>query len=239
MSEPSTGSIFGRGVRDALPFVIVVGPFAFLFGVVSAEAGLNLLEIFSFSFIVVAGASQLAALSVLQDHGTALIAIITGFAVNLRMAMYSASLTPWLGGLPPLKRMFAAYLMVDQTYALSMVRYEQNPGWSLGQRLGYYLGTASVIMPVWYVTTIIGALTGQNVPDSFALDFAMPIAFLSLIAPALRTPAHIAAAFVSIVFALLLAGLPSGFGLLISAVLAMMAGAQVELWMERRKGAAA
>ncbi|WP_373355467.1 AzlC family ABC transporter permease [Pseudoroseicyclus sp. CXY001] len=234
MSETTLRSTYLLGLRDALPFILVVAPFAFLFGVVSAEAGLNLVEIFSFSFIVVAGASQLSALSVLQDNGTALVAIITGLAVNLRMAMYSASLTPWLGALPLWQRGFASYLMVDQTYALSIFRYEESPGWTLGQRLRYYLGTATIIMPVWYVVTIVGALTGQNVPESFALDFAMPIAFLSLIAPALRTLAHVAAAFTSVVMALLLAGLPSGFGLLIAGVLAMMAGAQVEQWMERR-----
>ncbi|NDU99450.1 AzlC family ABC transporter permease [Pseudoroseicyclus tamaricis] len=239
MSGPSNRSVYGRGIRDALPFVLVVGPFAFLFAVVSAEAGLNLLEIFSFSFIVVAGASQLAALSVLQDNGTALLAIFAGLAVNMRMAMYSASLTPWLGSLPPLRRMFAAYLMIDQTYALSITRYEQSPEWSLRTRLAYYLGTATTIMPVWYVTTTVGAVTGQSVPESLALDFAMPIAFLALIGPALRTAAHAAAALVSVVASLLLAGLPSGSGLLIAALLAMMTGAQVERWMERRRGTAA
>lgn len=79
-----------------------------------------------------------------------------------------------------------------------------------------------------------GALIGKAIPDALALDFILPIAFLSLVAPMLRTLAHVAAALVSIVVSLLLIGLPSGSGLLIAAFCAMVAGVLVETWMERK-----
>ena len=44
MSSSTATSAFWRGARDALPFLLVVGPFALLFGVVATEAGFAVLE---------------------------------------------------------------------------------------------------------------------------------------------------------------------------------------------------
>jgi len=61
----------------------------------------------------------------------------------------------------------------------------------------------------------------------------LPIAFLSMVAPMIKTPAHIASAFVSIIIALALAELPAGSGLLIAAVCAMATGVIVETYLEQ------
>ncbi len=228
-------SAFLRGSRDALPFILVVGPFALLFGVVGAEAGLNLVEIMGFSVLVIAGASQFAALQVMSENAPVLIVIATALAVNLRMAMYSASLTPYLGKLPFWKRGVVAYFMVDQAYTLSQIRYELNPEESLAARFAYYVGTVAPIAPFWYVLTYVGAVAGTRIPPAFALDFALPITFIAMIAPALRTVAHIAAAITSIIVALLMAWMPYGTGLLVAAAAAMIVGAQVEQALARRR----
>ncbi len=91
-----------------------------------------------------------------------------------------------------------------------------------------------LIAPTWYIVTLIGALVGQSIPPEYALDFALPITFLALIAPALRTIAHVATALTSVSIALMLAFLPYNLGLLFAAILAMMVGAQVELWMQKK-----
>ena len=57
-----------------------------------------------------------------------------------------------------------------------------------------------------------------------------------MIGPMLRTPAHMAAALVSIVASLVFAFLPSGLGLFVAAPLAMLTGAWVETVTERRRG---
>ena len=84
-------------MRDGAPFILVIVPFSLLFGVVATEAGLNVLETMSFSVLVIAGAAQFTALQLLTDGAPTLIALVSALAVNLRMAMYSASLTPWIG----------------------------------------------------------------------------------------------------------------------------------------------
>ena len=51
---------FLRGAAHALPFFVVIIPFAMLFGVLSAEAGLGPWETQIFSVAVFAGAANLA-----------------------------------------------------------------------------------------------------------------------------------------------------------------------------------
>ena len=228
MASETINSTFWRGVRDAAPFLLVVGPFGALFGVVATEAGLNLLETMSFTFLVIAGAAQLTALQLMSEQAPTIIVIVSALAVNLRMAMYSASLTPYLGGAPLWQRALAAYFIVDQSYGLSVLKFEQNPEWTLRRRMAYFAGTIVPICPLWYVFTLLGALIGTKIPESLALDFALPITFLALITPMVRTKAHLAAATVSIVMALLLAFLPYNLGLLVAGVLGMMTGAEVE-----------
>jgi predicted branched-subunit amino acid permease len=67
-----------------------------------------------------------------------------------------------------------------------------------------------------------------------AIDFAVPVTFIALFAPALRTLPHLAAALVSVAAALIFAGLPYSTGVLVAAGLAMVTGAEVERWQERR-----
>ncbi|WP_093991422.1 AzlC family ABC transporter permease [Flavimaricola marinus] len=230
MTSRSSRSPFWLGFSESLPFVFVVTPFALLFGVVSSEAGLDLLQTFMFSLTVFAGASQFTALQLMTDQLPTLIVIVTALAVNLRMAMYSAALTPYLGQAPVWKRVFIAYFIVDQSYALSAIRFEERADWELSDRIGYFFGTMVLIYPIWMATTVVGALLGTAIPEWLGLDFAVPLCFLAIIGPTLRTPAHIAAAVTSIVMALLLFWLPYSLGLLVAAVAAMMVGARVELW---------
>jgi branched chain amino acid efflux pump len=234
MTRSNPKSLTLRGFYDGAPFVLVVVPFALLFGVVATEAGLNLAETMGMSFLVIAGAAQFAALQQMVADTPVVMILVTALAVNLRMAMYSASLTPWIGKAPLWKRAAAAYLMVDQAYMLSHIKFESEPKLTLAQRLNYYFGTMILIGPSWYVATFVGALVGKAIPPEFALDFAVPITFLAMIAPMVRSLAHLAAATTSVIVALALAGLPYGTGLLVAGASAMAVGAGVEVAMGRR-----
>jgi len=232
-----TRPAFWRGVKAGLPFLFIVGPFAMLFGVLATESGLSVFEALTFSLVVVAGAAQFTALQLMSENAPTVIVLISALAVNLRMAMYSASLTPYLGSAPLWQRAFAAYFVQDQAYACSIVEFEDKPDLSVQARMSFYTGCLVPVIPAWYGLTVLGAAIGQQVPESWALDFALPIAFLAMLAPMLRTPAHVVAALVSVVVSLLAAGVPYSLGLLIAGTLAMLAGAQAELFFERRKRA--
>ena len=234
MGRTTSKSHLLTGLRDSVPFVFVAGPFGLLFGVFATEAGLKVYETMIFTVSVFAGASQFTALTLMRDDTPTLIILISALAVNLRVAMYSAALTPYLGGAPMWQRVFAAYVLVDQSYALSVAKFEDEPQLSLGQRLRYYFGTNLLIGPVWVGATFVGAYLGSRIPESWAIDFAMPITFLALIAPLLRTPAHVAAALVGSLASLATVWVPYNLGLIIAGMLGMMTGAQLELMLARR-----
>jgi predicted branched-subunit amino acid permease len=229
------GQALRHGMVQAAPFMLVLIPFGTLFGVVAAETGLKLSQALGFSVLVLAGASQFTAVQLLTDHAPALVIIVSAIAVNLRMAMYSAALVPWLGGASPRQRGLIAYLLIDQNFALSVQHYEKNPRLSMTQRIAYFLGASVSCCVPWAVFSTLGFVLGRAIPESWALDFAVPITFLAMIGPMLRTPAHVAAALVAIVASLAFASLPSGLGLFVAAPLAMLTGAGVEVLTERRR----
>ena len=235
MTVTTTKSAYWAGVRDGLPFIVMVVPFALLFGVVGIEAGLSMAQTMSFSVLVIAGASQFAALQLMLENAAIGFVLLAALAVNLRMAMYSAALAPHLGSAPFWQRALVGYLNFDQSYMASIAKYEDNPQMTLPAKVAYFLGVALVISPLWCVFTYIGARLGATVPADIEIAFILPIAFLSMVAPMLKSLAHVAAAFVSIIVAISLVGLPAGSGLLIAAVCAMLTGVVVESWMERAK----
>lgn len=235
MTVATTKSAYWAGVRDGLPFIVMVVPFALLFGVVGIEAGLSMAQTMSFSVLVIAGASQFAALQLMLENAAIGFVLLAALAVNLRMAMYSAALAPHLGAAPFWQRALVGYLNFDQSYMASIAKYEDNPQMTLPAKVAYFLGVALVISPLWCVFTYIGARLGATVPADIEIAFILPIAFLSMVAPMLKSLAHVAAAFVSIIVAISLVGLPAGSGLLIAAVCAMLTGVVVETWMERAK----
>ena len=228
-------SAYWAGVRDGSPFILMAVPFATLFGVVATDAGLSVGQAMGFTVLVIAGAAQFAAVQMRVENAGIAFVLLAALAVNLRMAMYSAALVPYLGPAPLWKRGLVAYLNFDQTFITSVARYEARPEMSVAERIAYFFGVATPITPLWFIMTLVGILAGSAIPESWALDFIVPIMFLAMVSPMLKSLAHVAAALVSVIVALGLTGLPSGTGLLIAAGAAMVTGALVETWMERRK----
>ena len=230
-----TRSVYWQGIRAGAPFLLVVAPFGLLFGVVATEAGFSLIQAMAMSILVIAGAAQFASVQLLVDGAPVFIAVLTGLAVNLRMMMYSAPLMPHIGKALIWQKVLMAYFMVDQSYGVSIEKYERAPEMPLNEKVTYFFGVISAIAPFWYGFSFIGALLGSAIPPEYALDFAIPITFIAIIAPSLRSLPHLAAAVVSVLVALALSWMPYNLWLMVAAVLAMITGAQVEKWLETRK----
>ncbi|WP_136441750.1 AzlC family ABC transporter permease [Pacificoceanicola onchidii] len=228
MAQSQVMSSYWRGVRDGIPFLLVVVPFAALFGVIATEAGLSVFETLSFSVVVIAGAAQFTAMQLMTDNAPTVVVLISALAVNLRMAMYSASITPHLGPLPFWKRAVVGYFLVDQTYAASVLEYDRKPDMTVSEKFAYFLGVVTPICPPWYAATIAGAYMGNIIPANLGFDMVLPIAFLAMLGPALRTRAHVFAALAATALALLFAWVPYNLGLLIAGIGGMIVGAEAE-----------
>ncbi|MEM1343243.1 MAG: AzlC family ABC transporter permease, partial [Pseudomonadota bacterium] len=182
---PQTTTIGRRGFRAgliaALPFYLAAGPFGIIFGVLAREAGLDLGQAMAMSMLVIAGASQLTALQLLSEDAPAFIAILGGAVVNLRMAMYSASLAPWWPGVSQPYRALAATLLHDQSYAASLARYRAREE-STADRFGFYLAVGVSTAAIWGVCTWVGATLGAQLPEWLDLTFIVPVVFLAILA---------------------------------------------------------
>jgi branched chain amino acid efflux pump len=228
------GRAFWRGFWDCAPFMIIVLPYSMVFGVVARDAGLAVYEVMAMSVLVIAGASQFTALTLMQENTPVLVILLASLTVNLRMAMYSAALVPHLGHLRLRMRALIAYMMVDQSFALSHKKYAEEPSMPRDAKAAYYFGALTAVAPLWYIGTFTGAVIGQAIPPMFSIDFAVPVCFIAMTAPMLKTPPHIVAAFVSVVAAMIFSWLPFNLWLIAAAAFAMIAGAQTEFYLQRK-----
>lgn len=232
MSAPLTA--FWRGCLAGMPFIVMVVPFGVLFGVIATNAGMSIVEVMAFSVMVIAGSAQFAAVQLMEQGAPLAIVLATSLAVNLRLAMYSAALTPHLGAAPLWQRALMSYCLVDQSYAAASVEFAKRPDQSLAEKTAFYFGAVLPISPIWYLASTLGAIFGKAIPPEYALDFVVPVAFLAMVSPMLRTAAQYAAAAVSVLASLALVWMPYSTGLLVAAVLAMVTGAGVEAMVARR-----
>jgi len=181
-----------EGVSDVAPMLLGIVPFGLVAGAAPVAAGLDVAHAVGLSVFLFAGASQLAIAEVLGSDGGVTIAVLTAIVINLRLLLYSASLAPPLAHEPLRSRLWAGYLLVDQAYALAIVRWDGTD--ARRHRLPYYFAVALVLWVSWQLTTVIGAVAGSSVPEDVPLDFAVPLVFLVLLVPVVSTrPALLAA----------------------------------------------
>lgn len=209
------------GALAVAPIVVGIVPFGLIVGLGAVDAGLGLAEALGFSVMVFAGAAQLAALDLLGRDAAIAVVVMTALIINLRMVMYSASIAPFLAYLPRRRRAVLSYFLVDQVYALAIVRYRQDPDLD---RWWFYLGAALPLWVTWQVTTMLGVLVGDAVPDAIPLGFAVPLAFLSLLVPTLTDRPAVVAALTAAVVATAGVPLPANIGMPLAAVAGIGAG---------------
>ena len=224
------------GFRSIAPMLVGVVPFGLVAGASPVASDLGGGLAVGLSTIVFAGASQLAAIDVLADGGTALVAIVAACTINLRILLYSASLAPHLATESLRGRLGMAYLLTDQAYAVSITRWtEEGEAGDPARRAPFYFGAALTLWLSWQASTIAGVLVGSAVPDELPLDFAVPLVFLVLLVPAITSrPAAVAAAaggLGAVVGAELGA---DELAVLVGALTGILAGALAELAEERR-----
>jgi predicted branched-subunit amino acid permease len=234
------------GAKSVAPMLVGVIPFGLVAGATPATTGLGGGASIGFSTIVFAGASQLAAADSLADGGSALVAIIAACTINLRLLLYSASLSPHLAKVPLRRRLLVGYLLTDQAYAVSISRWTKEdeeaaaggpPIADPDHRLAFYFGAAVLLWVNWQICTIVGVLIGSAVPDSLPLDFAVPLVFLVLLVPAITTrPAVVATAVGGFTALLAVEYGPSHLEVLFGALAGIAAGAYAEARLDRRAG---
>ena len=226
----SRSQTFNAGMLAVAPMLPGVAPFGVIAGLTAVGTGLSSLQAMAMSVTIFAGASQLATLQLIGEGALPAVILLTALTVNLRFAMYSASLAPHFQHLGRGWRLPLAYLLVDQNYATSIQRFLH--GGPDGREHGhwFYLGGGVTLWMTWQTATAVGVFMGANVPSGLSLDFAIPLVFMVLLVPALRDRAHVVAALTGGLVATFAAGMPLHLGIVAGALSGISAG----MFMESR-----
>ncbi|HLV13376.1 MAG TPA: AzlC family ABC transporter permease [Trueperaceae bacterium] len=223
---PPQRRAFLEGLRDVLPMLLGAGPFGLITGVSAVGAGMHPFDIVLMSGLVFAGASQLAAISLMASGAAVWAILLTVAMVNLRHVMYSLALAPWLQRYGVLSRLLVSFLMVDHSFAVAILKYPR--AGDDYPRVAYAVGIGVPMWLTWVATTAAGAVLGAQLPAEWQLDFAVPLLFLALLVPAVTTRPLLVAAVVAGALALALAGLPYNLGLVVGSLAGIAAGAASE-----------
>jgi len=202
------------------PVMVGMTPFAFLLGLTAAGTNWTWWMVGIQSIAYIAGAAQLAAVQLLGDGAPLVVVVATVALINLRFLMYSAAVGPRYRGSPLAWRALVAYVLTDQAFAIDAAHGAPRVGRA---RLHFYLGAALTLVVMWLILTPIATLVAARRPTGLGLELAVPLTFLALLAPTLKSrPAWLAAA---VAGAVATAGrsLPYNAGLMLGAVLGALA----------------
>lgn len=208
-------------VRDSLGVAIATGTYGLSFGAVGVASGLDVAQTCALSLLMFTGASQFALAGVLGSGGTPVAGALTALLLGTRNTLYGLRLAPLLG-YRGWRRLTTAHLLIDESTAMAVTR----PTRELA-RTGF-LTTGATIFVLWNLTTLAGALAGEQLgdPRDLGLDAAVGAAFLALLWPRLATPVT---RLVAVLAALVAAGAvtltAAGIPVLVAAGVAVLVGA--------------
>jgi predicted branched-subunit amino acid permease len=172
----------------AAPMLPGIAPFGIVTGASAITQGLSSWQSLAASVMVFAGAAQLATAQLIGEGALPVVIVLTALTINLRFAMYSASLAPHVQHLGAGWKTLMAYLLVDQNYALSYGRF--SAGRADAPAHWFYLGAGVACWLTWQASTAIGVFAAARVPQTrLSLDFAIPLVFLVLLVPPLVSQA--------------------------------------------------
>lgn len=221
-------SSFWAGIQAELPLLVGVFPFGMIYGVLAREAGIPAGAAQAMSAIVFAGSSQFVATQLVSKSAPGLVMVLTIFIINLRHALYSASVAPYIHRLSTKWKALLAYLLTDEAYAIAIIHYDQ--GGLRPFSHWFFLGAGLALWSTWQISTALGILVGAVIPSAWSLDFTLSLTFIALLMPLLKDRPSLGAAISAGLASLAGHHLPYKVGLVSAVLIGFLVGI---LW-ERR-----
>lgn len=255
MMSSSARKEFISGIQAELPILVGVIPFGMIYGALAISAGIPALQAQAMSAVVFAGSAQFVTAQLVHLGAPGLVIFLTVGVVNLRHALYSASLAPFVKHLPLRWKVLLAYLLTDEAYAVTVTHYlEGLPSRNAQETAGpasqeltaaaraanqkpannrhfFFLGSGLALWTTWQLSTAAGILVGAVIPQSWSLDFTLALTFIALVVPNLKDSPAVTAALSAGVVAVLAASLPYKLGLFLAAI----TGVGLGMLLENRK----
>ena len=226
---------FLNGIKAELPLLIGVVPFGMIFGVLARDAGIPAGASQAMSAIIFAGSSQFIITELVNIAAPSVVILMTVAIVNLRHALYSASVSPYTRHLSPLWKWLLAYLLTDEAFAVTILHYQQTgePD-QVDNRHWYFFGAGLALWSSWQLSTAAGILLGAVIPESWSLDFTLALTFIALVVPSLTDRAGLASALTAGVVAVWAINWPYKLGLVTAALVGILVGMLLETRASRK-----
>ncbi len=224
MTNRSFSPAFLSGVRAMLPILPGILPAGVAVGATLAASSVPLGAGLVSAATVYGASAQLVVIDMTRHGAPPMLVVATVTLVCCRLALYSAGLARQFCGAGRTFRVLGPLLLVDPTYLVVEARLASSS--TLAERRHFYVGAGLTLWLSWQAAHAAGVVFGALIPPVLALDFALPLCLLALLASRMRDRRARAAAVVAAATAVVAAGLPVGAGLLVAATLGMGAGAR-------------
>jgi predicted branched-subunit amino acid permease len=219
---------FAAGARDMLGTAVGIAAWGLITGVAMGKSGLPLAVMVFMSLVVFAGSAQLVVLPLMSAGAPVWMIWATTLCVNLRFAIISALLRPYLAHMTLGQRLRWAYLCADFNYVHFTRRFpvaqpapEQAP---------YYWGGAVLTWFSWQLPSLAGIFLADAVPLHWGIGFAGTLALLALACALLKGTDTVLAAAVAACAAVAAYALPYKMNILVAIAAAVAMGLLMEQW---------
>lgn len=219
---------FKKGIIDGLPICIGYFAVSFAFGIFAVAQGLSWLEAVLISATNLTSAGQLAGVPIIAGGGTFAELCVSQLVINSRYSLMSVSLSQKFSSRVKLwQRFLIAFGNTDEIFAVATA----NPA-SVGPNYMYGL----ILTPLigWTGGTLLGAVAGDVLPAIVVTSLGVAIygMFIAIVVPQIKRESSAAfCAVCAIALSCLfyyvpaLKSVPSGFTIIICAVLAALLAA--------------
>jgi predicted branched-subunit amino acid permease len=184
----------------------------------------------SSSPIIFGGSAQITLITLLGEGASVTAAVTAALIVGARHLLYSVNMAPRFQGQPLWFRWVGPYVLIDQVFALSMLRRDDDP--AVFRR--YFLSAGFTFWLLWMLFTAAGLFIGPMIPADWNLAFAAPVLFTALLVVAIDRWEKVVVALAAAILTVAFAELPNRLGLLVGALLGIALGLALELLGRRR-----
>ncbi|NDA29795.1 MAG: branched-chain amino acid ABC transporter permease, partial [Alphaproteobacteria bacterium] len=107
-----------------------------------------------------------------------------------------------------------------EAFAVSFQEFENK------NKFAHYhlLGGGLTLWVFWQISTVIGVFLGANIPPYLNLEFAIPLTFIAVILPTLKSLAQISTAVTASIIAIFGQDLPYGLWIIVASISGMFVG---------------
>ncbi len=217
--HPESPALFAQGFLAMLPLWAGAIPSGIAYGVAAQAIGLGVAETQLMSLVVFSAAAQVSAVSLLDTDAPGLLLVGTAMALNAQLLLLGLTVGRQVR-LSWVERFVTAWFLTDGAFGVTAARGPL--------RIPVLLGAGMSMFLAWNLGTSLGMAGGQALPDAqrASLDFVVPLSFLAVLVPLVRTRATalvvLAACLVTPMLALFV---PGGVAVLGAGVLGSAAGA--------------